>query len=400
MTEKTVKYEEKEEYEMGILDRVSDRLIESFASFITLFRKDWKRKNQSRIKEWKLMAYSINRSPPTLLGLFIVIVYLFFGIFGPYLVTWPYDFFPVNYNVSSQLAHPGSSYFLNVTTIQNGYIIHYTTNVYYPLGSDTYGRDLLSILLAGARTALVLDIFIILIGPTMGIILGLISGYYGGKIDELIMRITDMFLAFPGLILAIALSAVLPGRIQSFLNAHVWAQTFVLKLFALHPRDVNNLGKLLAVFVALVIVWWPGYARVTRGSTLTEKENPYVEAARAIGLPKRTILFRHILPNIIGPILVMITMDFGGIILTEAGLSFLGLGAVPPIPDWGNLINQGSQYFPQAWWLVAFPGLVIITVVLGWNLLGDGLRDVLDPRTRRSLEFKLKKKTKGGEANA
>ena len=398
--ERVEEYEEREEYEMSILDRVSDTLIDGFASFINILKKDWKRRNQSKIKEWKLMAYAMNRSPPTLLGLFIVIVYIILGIFGPYMAPWSYDFFPVNYNFSAQLAPPGSSYFLNVTTIEKGYIIHYTTTIHYPLGSDVYGRDIVSILLAGARTALVLDIFIILIGPTIGIILGLISGYYGGKVDEAIMRVTDMFLAFPGLILAIALSAVLPTRIQNFLNAHSWAQTFVLKLFALHARDVNNLGKLLAVFVALVIVWWPGYARVARGSTLTEKENLYVEAARAIGLPTRTILFRHILPNIIGPILVMITMDFGGVILTEAGLSFLGLGAVPPIPDWGNLINQGSQYFPQAWWLVAFPGIVIVTVVLGWNLLGDGLRDILDPRTRRSLEFKLKKRARGGEANA
>ncbi len=397
---RTAEYEEREEYEMSVLDRLSDRLIDWLAAFITLFRKDWRRRNQSKIKEWKLMAYAINRSPPTLLGVVIVIVYIFFGIFGPYLVSWSYDFFPILYNTSTQLAHPGTTYFLNVTTIENGHIVQYTTHIHFLLGSDVSGRDIVSVLLAGARTALVLDIFIILIGPTIGIILGLISGYYGGAVDETIMRITDMFLAFPALILAIALSAVLPGRIQEFLNSHSWAQTLTLKLFALHARDVNNLGKLLAVFVALVVVWWPGYARVARGSTLTEKENLYVEAARAVGLPTRTILFRHILPNIIGPILVMITMDFGGVILTEAGLSFLGLGAVPPIPDWGNLINQGSQYFPQAWWLVAFPGIVIVTVVLGWNLLGDGLRDVLDPRTRRSLEFKLKKKAGGGEENA
>ncbi len=392
-------YEEKEEYEMSILDKISDKLIDAFASFITLFRKDWKRRNQSKVQEWKLMAYALNRSPPALLGLVIVIIYIIIGIFGPYLAPWRYNFFPVMYNSTAKLAPPGSSVFLNVTMVKNWHVIQYTTTVHYPLGSDLTGRDLLSVLLAGARTALVLDVFIILIGPTIGIILGLISGYYGGKIDEVIMRITDMFLAFPGLILAIALSAVLPGRIQNFLNHHHLAQVLVLKIFALQARDVNNLGKLLAVFIALIIVWWPGYTRVTRGSTLTERESLYVEAARAVGLPKRTILFKHILPNIIGPILVMITMDFGGVILTEAGLSFLGLGAVPPIPDWGNLINQGAQYFPQAWWLVAFPGLVIVTVVLGWNLLGDGLRDILDPRTRRSMEFKVKK-AKGGESNA
>jgi len=395
-------YEEQEEYEMSILDRISDRLIDLLAAFITLFKKDWRRRNQSKLKEWKLMAYSLNRSPSAILGLVIVVIYIIIGIIGPYIAPWQYNFFPVMYNSTSKLAPPGSSVFLNVTTVKNWHVFHYTTTVHYTLGSDIMGRDLVSILLAGARTALVLDIFIIAIGPTVGIILGLISGYYGGKVDELIMRITDVFLAFPGLVLAIALSAVLPGRIQSFLNAHYWAQEFVLKLFALQPRDVDNLGKLLSVFVALIIVWWPGYARVTRGSTLTEKENLYVEAARAIGLPTRTILFKHILPNIIGPLLVMITMGFGSVILTEAGLSFLGLGAVPPIPDWGNLINQGAQYFPQAWWLVAFPGAVIVTVVLGWNLLGDGIRDVLDPRTRRSMEFKLKKKADkdGGESNA
>ncbi|NJF24351.1 ABC transporter permease [Thermococcus sp. Bubb.Bath] len=400
MPEKKVEeYEEAEEYEMSILDRLSDSLIDALASFIELFRKGWKKRSQSKIKEWKLMAYAINRSPPTLLGVVIVIAYIFIGIFGPYLAPWQYDFEPILYNSTTRLAHPGATAFLNVTEIENWHVIQYTTTIHYPLGADTLGRDILSILLAGARVALVLDVFIILIGPTIGIILGLISGYYGGKVDETIMRITDMFLAFPGLILAIALSAVLPGRIQSFLNHHHWFQVIVLKLFALSPRDVNNLGALLSVFVALIIVWWPGYARITRGSTLTEKENLYVEAARAIGLPTRTILFRHILPNIIGPILVMITMDFGNVILTEAGLSFLGLGAVPPIPDWGNLINQGASYFPQAWWLVAFPGIVIVTVVLGWNLLGDGLRDVLDPKTRRSLEFKVKKKA-GGEKNA
>ncbi len=395
-------YEKREEYEMSILDHISDRLIDGLAVFINLFKKDWRRRNQSKIQEWKLMAYALNRSPPALLGLVIVVAYIIFGIIGPYLASWPYDFFPVMYNSTSKLAPPGSNVFLNVTMVKNWHVIHYTTTVHYSIGSDLFGRDLLSVLLAGARTALVLDVFIIMIGPTFGIMLGLIAGYHGGAVDEAIMRITDMFLAFPGLILAIALSAVLPGRIQNFLNYHAFAQTLVLKLFALQPRDVNNLGKLLAVFVALIIVWWPGYTRITRGSTLTERENLYVEAARAIGLPSRTIMFRHILPNIIGPILVMITMDFGGVILTEAGLSFLGLGAVPPIPDWGNLINQGAQYFPQAWWLVAFPGIVIVTVVLGWNLLGDGLRDILDPRTRRSMEFKVKKKrgAEGGESNA
>ncbi len=160
----------------------------------------------------------------------------------------------------------------------------------------------------------------------------MVAGYYGGKVDELVMRLTDIFLAFPpALILAIAFSAVLPPqRLQNFISAHGSIQSFVLWLFALKPQDAGNLGKLLAVILAMIIVWWPAYARITRGSTLTERENLYVEAARAIGLSSRTIMFKHILPNIIGPILVYITLDFGGVILMEAGLSFLGLGATPP----------------------------------------------------------------------
>ncbi len=396
--------EEKEEYEMSILDKISDAVIVGYASFINLFIKDWKRKNQSKIREWQLMAYALNRSPTAIAGLIIVILYIFFGIFGPYLAPWPYDFFPSTFNFSTKFAPPGSSFFLNGTymVFSNGHIISHPihTTIHYYLGADVYGRDVLSLLLAGARIALVLDVFVIAIGPTIGIILGLIAGYHGGAIDEIIMRVTDMFLAFPALILAIALSAVLPNRIENFILAHHWAKVFVLSLFHLHTRDVGNLGKLLAVLIAMIVVWWPGYARIARGSTLTERENLYVEAGRAIGLSRWTIMFRHILPNIIGPLLVMITMDFGNVILMEAGLSFLGLGAVPPIPDWGALINAGSQQFPRAWWLVAFPGIVITTVVLGWNLLGDGIRDVLDPRTRRSIEFKLKKKKKvQGEEN-
>ncbi len=401
--------EEREEYQMTILDKMSDALIVGYASFITLFKKDWKRRNQSKIKEWQLMAYGINRSPTAVIGLVIVLLYIFFGIFGPYLAHWSYDFLPVNANLSTKFAPPGSTYFLNSTfpRLVNGHEVIYSVHTYihYYLGADINGRDLLSLLLYGTRIALVLDVLVIAIGPTIGIILGLIAGYHGGAVDEIIMRITDVFLAFPALILAIALAAVLPGRIENFILAHTWAKTFILSLFHLHTRDVGNMGKMLSVLAAMIIVWWPGYARIARGSTLTERENLYVEASRAIGLPSRTIMFRHILPNIIGPILVMITMDFGNVILMEAGLSFLGLGAQPPIPDWGALIQSGSGYFPGKWWLVVFPGIVITTVVLGWNLLGDGIRDVLDPRTRRSLEFKLKKAKKGnvnegGEENA
>lgn len=383
-----------EEYKKSILDKLADKIVYGLGSFISLFKKGWKERNKSKMEEWRLMLYALNRSPPALIGLFFVILFILVGIFGPRLAHWRYNFFPMLYTKSYDkiiLAPPGSKFVLDY---------YNNTVITFPLGSDHYGRDLLSLILSGARTSFVISIIVISLGVPLGIILGLIAGYYGGKVDELIMRITDMFLAFPALILAIALSAVLPERIQNFISAHEAVQKFVLWLFALDVREAGNLGRLLAVILAMIIVWWPAYARITRGSTLTEKEKLYIEAARAIGLPARTIMFKHILPNIIGPILVYITLDFGGVILMEAGLSFLGLGATPPIADWGRIVYDGAQYFPKAWWLVFYPGLVVMLVALGWNLLGDGLRDILDPKTRRSIEFKVKKSKKEGEANA
>ncbi|WP_048150238.1 ABC transporter permease [Palaeococcus ferrophilus] len=381
-----------EEYKKGILDRLADKLVYGIGSFISLFRKDWKKKNKSKMEEWRLMLYALNRSPPGLIGLFLVILFVFFGIFGPRMAPWPYNYFPFFDNSSAYLAQPGTTVYLGP----------HNTSATFHLGADHYGRDLLSLLLAGARTSFVISIIVITLGVPLGIILGLIAGYYGGKIDELVMRITDMFLAFPALILAIALSAVLPNRLQAFISSHAHLQSFVLWLFALDVREAGNLGRLLSVILAMIIVWWPAYARITRGSTLTEKENLYVEAARAIGLSSWTIMFRHILPNIVGPILVYITLDFGGVILMEAGLSFLGLGATPPIADWGRIVYDGAQFFPRAWWLIVYPGFVVMLVALGWNLLGDTLRDILDPKTRRSIEFKVKKaeQMEEGESNA
>ncbi|WP_461866449.1 ABC transporter permease [Thermococcus sp.] len=371
-----------EEYKKGILDRLADKFVYALGSFISLFKKGWKEKNKSKMEEWRLMLYALNRSPPALIGLVLVIGFIFLGIFGPHLAPWKYNYFPSLENWTVQYpAPPGTSVYLPYS--------HKT--ITYPLGSDNYGRDLLSMLLHGARTSFVISIIVIFLGVPLGIILGLIAGYHGGKIDELIMRITDMFLAFPALILAIALSAVLPQRLQMFVQSHVVLEKLTLLLFALDRREVGNLGNLLSVIFAMIIVWWPAYARITRGSTLTEKEKLYIEAARAIGLSSRTIMFKHILPNIIGPILVYITLDFGGVILMEAGLSFLGLGATPPIADWGRIVYDGIQYFPRAWWLIFYPGLLVMLVALGWNLLGDGFRDILDPKTRRSIEFKVKK---------
>lgn len=370
------------EYEKKALDRPFELLIEGVAKLINAVKPGWYEKNRAKIEEWKLMAYALNRSPAGIIGLVIVLTFLILGVIGPIIAPYKYNYFTVFDAPDAYLVPPGTRVAVKTTN----------QTLYFPLGTDDYGRDLLSLILQGARTSLVISIITISLGVPLGIVLGLIAGYYGGKVDELIMRVTDVFLAFPALILAIAFAAVLPQRISMLLSEYPWLKDFFLWLFALEYKEAANLGRLLSVILALVIVWWPGYARIVRGSTLSERENLYVEASKAIGLRDRTIMTRHILPNIIGPVLVYITLDFGGVILMEAGLSFLGLGATPPIADWGRIVYDGSRYFPRAWWLILIPGVTVMLVALGWNLLGDTLRDILDPKTRRSIEFKVKKK--------
>jgi len=222
----------------------------------------------------------------------------------------------------------------------------------HPFGTDDIGRDLLSLIVLGARYDLMIAITVIVTSLLIGIVLGSISGYFGGIIDEVMMRITDIFLAFPGLILAMAIATVL-GR--SFTN----------------------------LMLALIIVWWSGYARIMRGQVIAEREKPYVAAAKILSIPSYRIIFRHILPNAIYPMLVVATMDIGGAMLTAAGLSFIGLGPSPFEPEWGQLASRGATYLFQAPWIMFFPGITILFASLGFNLVGDGLRDVLDPRLRR-----------------
>ncbi len=361
-------------YEKKILDRLSDKLVNALARLISVFRKGWVERNQSRIDEWKLMLYAFNRSPIGIIGLILGMGFIIVGIIGPWIAPHSYDFSYIiatgNYNY--HLAPPGYKGAL--------------------LGTDELGRDLFSQLLYGARVSLVATILVLPVGITIGIVLGLVSGYYGGKTDETIMRLTDIFLSFPGLILALAFSAALTDRIAHAI-ANSSSLTFLVShLFGVRPNDAINMSLVISIVIALWVVWWPGYARVTRGMALQEKNNVYIEAARALGASSASIMFKHLLPNIIGPLLVLITLDVGGVILTEAGLSFL-MGAMMKIPDWGAIVQHGSEYLVNgAWWLVMFPGLAILISVLGWNLFGDSLRDILDPKTRRSIEFKLKKK--------
>ena len=220
------------------------------------------------------------------------------------------------------------------------------------LGTDKLGRDIFSRFVMGTGLALQVGTIIILLATTIGVTIGAISGYAGGWLDDLLMRVTDIFLTVPALVLAIAISAALG---KGIINA----------------------------MIGISLVWWPGFARLTRSLVLSLREEPFVEAAYGIGAGHLRIIFRHILPNAVSPIIIKMTTDFGFAVLTAAALGFIGLGAQPPTPEWGAMINDGRRYFPDEWWIATFPGLAIWLMVFSWNLIGDGLRHVLDPRSRR-----------------
>ncbi len=221
------------------------------------------------------------------------------------------------------------------------------------LGADQLGRDVLSRILFGTRISLTIGLVVVGSAGTFGTLVGLVAGYRRGLVDEALMRVTDVFLAFPALILAMAIAG------------------------ALGP-NLNN------AMIAIAVVTWPVYARLARGQVLSLREREFVEAARALGASPGRIIWRHLLPNSLAPILVQASFDMGGAILSAAGLSFIGFGAQPPTPEWGVMISEGRKFISTQPWLSLFPGLAILLTVTAFNFIGDGLRDTLDPRLREN----------------
>jgi peptide/nickel transport system permease protein len=220
-------------------------------------------------------------------------------------------------------------------------------------GTDSLGRDIYSRVVYGARVTLTIALLVAAISTPLGMLMGIVAGYLGGMADEILMRLADVFLAFPRLILAIAFAAALGAGVEN-------------------------------AIIAIAIAHWPSYARLARAETLNVKNNDYIQAMRVLGAGKARIMAGHILPLTLSSIIVRMSLDMGTIILTAAGLGFLGLGAQPPMPEWGLMVSDGRQFLVDQWWVSTLPGLAILVVVMGFNLLGDGIRDVLDPRQRQA----------------
>jgi peptide/nickel transport system permease protein len=281
---------------------------------------------QSLARAW----YRLRQSPLSIVGLVMVAVVVATALLSPMLVPFPQDA-TGNTRMAQKLTAPNDTYLF---------------------GTDDVGRDVFSRTLIATQTSLTIGVVVLTIAILIGVPLGAASGFFGGWVDEIIMRITDIFLTVPALVLAMAMGV------------------------ALGPGMTN------AMF-AISLVWWPGYARLTRGQVLSLREQDFVESARALGASPWHMIVRHIIPNVISPVIIKASMDMGFAILVAAGLGYIGIGVQAPRPEWGVMISEGRSYVRQAWWISTFPGLAMFVAVMGFNLLGDGLRDVFDPKMRR-----------------
>jgi len=284
----------------------------------------------SRAENRRRVLHYFLRNRLAVLGLAMVAVLLVIAVFGAAIAPYP-DHIAGKVTAAMRLRPPSGQHWF---------------------GTNEMGQDVLSLVLAGTRISLLSGIAVVVFGALAGTLIGAVAGYLGGWADEIVMRLTDLMLALPSLILAMAVAAALgPG-----------------------------LGNMI---FAIALSWWPGYARLVRGEVLAKKEEMYVLAARAIGAGGPRILLRHVLPNVMSPIVVKMSLDIGFAILTVASLGFIGIGVRPPTPEWGILLSVARVNMPDSWWTAIFPGLAIFAAVFAFNLLGDGLRDALDPQGRR-----------------
>jgi peptide/nickel transport system permease protein len=286
----------------------------------------------ARFREFGLMWGAFRRDPLAIVSLVVILLFILGAVFAPWLAPYPEQGEGAP-NIIEKFEPPSREHLL---------------------GTDYLGRDVLSRILYGGRSSLGIGFLVVIVATVLGVPIGAIAGYYGGWIDDVLMRVTDIFLAFPPLLLAIAIAAALG---PSFTNA----------------------------MIAIAITWWPWYARLVRAQTLSVRERYFVEAARSIGVSDTNIIARHVFPNIFTPVLVQATMDIGSAILTGAVIAFIGLGVQPPTADWGKMVSTGRIYFIERPWYAGSAGAAIFLVTLAFNLLGDAVRDVADPRTRRAV---------------
>lgn len=283
----------------------------------------------ANIRETRLTAFLLTRNKLTLAAVIFALILVLIALLAPYIAPHPNHFFGVD-SLEDTLQPPSSRYIF---------------------GTDEQGRDIFSRILYGTRLSLVTATLSIGLALLIGVPLGAIAGYSNRLIDEIIMRITDIFCGFPALLLAITVAAFLGPSLPN-------------------------------AMLAIGISWWPLYTRLIYGQVISLRERQFVRAAKVIGTHPLKIIFGHILPNCIAPLIVQASLDMGSVILVVSALSFLGLGAQPPTPDWGLMISTSRNYFLESWWYSVFPGLAIFVTVLTFNLLGDGFREVLDPKTR------------------
>ena len=283
-----------------------------------------------RAMRWRKILRKLIENKSAIFGLIMVLGVIFCAVLAP--VISPHD--PILQDVEKRLIPPVG---------QEG------ADPSYLLGTDHLGRDIVSRLIYGARISIVVSVSAVALSAVLGTLIGLLSGFYGGKVDNIFMRIADVQLAFPFILLAIAIIAVLGPDLQN-------------------------------IIITMAITGWVIYARVVRAEVLSLREKEFITSVKALGGSNGRIIFRHLLPNVVPPIIVIVTLEMARMIIMEAALSFLGLGIQPPTPTWGGMLADGRVYLVTSWWLATFPGLVIMLVVLGINLLGNWLRDMLDPR--------------------